>query len=340
MRVNVIPITELSDEDKQKWLNIQASNPNILGPCFHPDLYLSVSEFIPNIYVALLYEGNSLVGFLPYLKDEEQSTARIIEFCDYQAIIGSTSHKWDMNDIFKKVGLKTWQFRALTNFENIKLDKKSSEKMESVLVDLTDGFEKYLEDQKQKHKKSGFKEILYKQRLIERKIGPIRYVSDCKDKEVLNSMLRWKIDRHNRDADWIKLATGMLDRIFYLKNSTLSGVLSALYAGDALIGATFCIRSQGIMQGWINSFNPEFSKYSPGLLLVYYQIAELQTLNCNILDFGPGKGQYKWDFANSSRQFIRGSFATNSLKENIKSINWLYKRLKPIVRKINRISNR
>jgi CelD/BcsL family acetyltransferase involved in cellulose biosynthesis len=331
MRVDVIPIRELSDGMKQKWLDIQASNPNLAGPCFHPELFMAAGNTLSNIFVIVLYNNNGPVGLLPFAKHQGLSVAKRIHLCQYEAIISSPSQFWNMNKILRKSGLEAWEFKYLADFGNIKSKRGWFEKIDSPRVDLTNGYEKYLDYQN--HRKISYENLMYKRRLLERRIGSIRFVPTCNDVGILHRTLSWKADQFDCNSDWLKWTTGMLEYIYFLKNSSLSGVLSTLYAGDDLVAAIFSLRSQGIMYLSIISFNPSFSKYSPGLLLLYYLISELHTFQCRILDFGPGAEQkYKWDFSNSTFPVISGNFEVSSIKKKIKSINWLYQGLLPLVR--------
>jgi CelD/BcsL family acetyltransferase involved in cellulose biosynthesis len=331
MRVQVIPIKELSENLKKGWLSIQASNQDLTGPCFHPELFVAVGKFNPQVYVTVLCDGKKSLGFLPFQKDQRLSIAKPIDFCDYDAIIGSKDDRWDIDKILKQSGLKGWEFKALTDFNKISTNNIHLEKKDSPRVDLTYGYEKYLDYQKQK--KISYSNLMYKMRLLERNIGPIHFVPICNDVAVLHLMLSWKKQRYNCPSDWIDLATNLLEYLYYFKNSSLSGVLSVLYAGDDIIAAVFNLRYQGILHYLMPSFNPIFSKYSPGSLMAYYLISELHAFQCNILDFAPGAyRQYKWDFANSSLPIIRGTFKVHSFKEEIKSVKWLYQSIRPVVR--------
>lgn len=329
MRIDIIPIKDLTENLKQCWLSIQASNPNLVGPCFHPELFIAVGKSAPDVYVAIIYNKNKLVGFLPFLKDKILSVAKPIDFCDYEAIIGPQHQNWNMDIILKKSGLNTWEFTALADFENIKSKKGWFKRIDSMRVDLTAGFEEY--SSYLKKKEIGFERSTVKKRLL-RDVGPIRFVPISNDIEVLHCLLRWKILRHNRELDWARLATKVLEYIYYLKNSSLSGVLSGLYAGDNLVATHFAMRYQGILQGLLMAFNPDFSKYSPGFLLLPYLFSEHKALQYNIFDFGPGEQLYKEDLSNSNFPIMQGYFRVGTFKDKLKSINWLYQGLRPFVK--------
>jgi len=329
MKVTVIPIRELSESLKQSWLNIQASNPNLSGPCFHPELFIEVGKITPNAYIGIMYSGNRLLGFLPFRLDKTSAIAKPIEFCYYETIIGPQHQNWDIDNILSKSGLNGWEFVALADFKHIRSASSQVERIDIPRVDLSCGIEKYLTILKER--KIELDGLMVKKRELERKIGPIRFVSICDDVKALHLLLPWKIIRFKRDLDWVKNGTELLERLFYLPRSGFSGLLSVLYVGDDILSSQFCLRYQGIMQAYVIAFNPAYSKYSPGMLLLYYLISELQTLHCKILDLGAGGEKYKKDLANNFFPVIKGGFKTVTLKDKIKSVDWLYQGLFPLV---------
>lgn len=331
MRTTVIPINELSDSLKQDWLSIQASNYNLAGPCFHPELFIAVGKSLPDIYTAIIKKEGKVMAFLPFLRNSKDPfIAKPIPFCDYQTIISSHQQHWKLSKILKNAGLNTWELDALVDFDNLTINKKACKILQSPRADLRNGFEKY--SRSLRHKKIENSGLLRKRKLLERRIGPINFIPDCVDPKVIYRMLDWKKDRFNLSTEWKKLATELLEFLLTFQNDSFSGNLSALYVGDELLSAVFCLRFKEILYYLVISFNPLFLKYSPGSLLISHLITELHTLQCKILDFGPGGEQYKLEFSNSTLPFLSGTYKLNSIKEQIKSINWLYQSISPAVR--------
>jgi CelD/BcsL family acetyltransferase involved in cellulose biosynthesis len=331
MQVNVIPIDELSPDMCGRWLEMQAVNPNLRGPCFHPELFKAVGKFCPHVQVALLSDNKGLQGFLPFRKEQESPVARTINFCDYQAVVGLPSQLWDMGSILKAAGLEAWHFSALADFENITSKVENRQAHASPRIDLKDGLEGYLSFLAGKG--VGFKRSSAEKR-IQQKWGALRFVPVCRDIEVLRRLLEWKNLRYHCSAEWMRLASGLLEHIYYLNDLAFSGVLSALYAGDELLAAHFALRYQGILHGLVMAFNPDLSAYAPGLLILPYVISEYRTLQYDTFDFGSGEEQYKWDFSNTSLPVVRGNFQASSFRANMKSINQVYQNLWTLLSRI------
>ncbi len=337
MRVDVIPIKELSENMKQDWLKLQLSNPTLISPFFHPELFVTVGQYCPDIYVALLYQENRLAGFWPFQKNQKLSAAQPMRFCNFEAIICAPDQIWDIDTILKKARLSSWNFESMLELKNIRSKNKNFQIFNSYRIDLTDGLEKYWNFIETK--KVRLKDLNDKRRKMGIIKGPLRFISNCTDIKILHKFMQWKISRHEQDPQWASLTSKMLEHIFYLKDPLLKGVMPALYAGDELLAVDFHLRHQDYLGGLHRTFNPNFEKYSVGVLLLHDLINEHKALGYNIFDLGPGEFQYKIEYSNTSFPVIKGSFKIQSFKEKIKSINWLFKGLQPILKLKRKILN-
>jgi CelD/BcsL family acetyltransferase involved in cellulose biosynthesis len=347
MKVVVIPIKELTESMKQSWLDIQASNPSFSGPCFHPELFVAVGKFCPDVYITVLHEENKIVGFLPFLKDQKSLVAKPIHFCDYQFIMSSKSRCWDIRRILRHSGRNVWEFGSLVGFENIKSSSRWFEIRNSPRVDLSGGFEQYQSFLNQRN--ISFKGLMRKEKSLEYDIGSIHYIPNCDNVEVLRRVFSWRNNRFGHSEFFSLWDAEILEYLYYLKKQSFSTVLSALYFREDLLAAVLCIRYQGKLYYLVPAFNPNFSKYSPGLLILYHLISKLNILQCSILDLGPGIGQYKWYFSNSTLPFMSGCIGSTPfssvrehkyrLRKQIQSTKWLYLGLRSIMRVIRKMTD-
>jgi CelD/BcsL family acetyltransferase involved in cellulose biosynthesis len=336
MRVDVIPIKELSQSMKRDWLKMQASNPGISGPFFHPELFVSVGQYCPDIFVALLYRENKLAGFLPFQNNRKLSAARPMRFCNFQAVICDPSQSWDVPAILKKIKINSWEFEAFVGFENMRPREGDFQINNSLRIDLTGGLEGYWAfiKTKQLH----LKDLDCKQRKLRLIKGPLRFVPNCDGAKTLHKFVQWKISRYDHNPQWASQTEKMLEHIYRLEDPLFQAVMPALYAGDELLAVDFHIRYQGHLGGLHRAFNPHYEKFSVGILLLHEIINLHKELEFNIFDLGPGVLPYKVDYSNSSLAAIKGTFKADSVKEKIKSINWLYQCLLPVARFKRRIA--
>ena len=145
-----------------------------------------------------------------------------------------------------------------------------------------------------------------KLRLLNRDHGEIRFVSNCTDNAVLSAIFDWKAQRFNSGKSITPWVQNAVEALYGMRTADFSGMLSALYAGDRLVAAHFGIRSDSTLYYWFPAFNPEFGRYTPGWLLIYFLLENLSMMRCNVLDFGPGGEKYKEYFENSAISVHRG----------------------------------
>ena len=86
--------------------------------------------------------------------------------------------------------------------------------------------------------------------------------------------------------------------------------LLSLYFGDRLAAVQFGVRSRGVLHGTIFGYDPTFSKYSPGMVLLARICQESGTLGINRFDLGKGGAAYKDGFASGSEFVSEGAVYT------------------------------
>lgn len=288
-----------------------------------------MGKFYPEIYAAILNTGHGPASFLPFLKDHQEMAAKRPPHCDYEAVIASPWQDWDMDVVLKKMGVNVWDFHALVGFESIKSTSGQFQYGSSLRVDLTQGFGKYLSSLRRG--RLGESDLLRNTRVLGRMCGPMRFAADCRDHKLLDRLIQWKVSRYDLDAPWANSTRGLYEYISGLKDPSFQGVISALYAGDELLAVNFGMRSQRIFNGMMMAFNPEYTKYSVGQLLLYYMISGYRHMQFDILDVGLDDCQFKRTVVNSRVPVVKGTCRVHTLKERIKSIGWLYRGLFPLV---------
>ena len=193
------------------------------------------------------------------------------------------------------------------------------------------------------------KNLMLKRDKLQKKHGEIRFVHEDPNPLLLDSILDWKAKRFN-DGKPIDPCVRRVLMALKVGNE-VTGITSALYAGDSLVAAHFGIRLGGILHYWFPGFNPEFGRFTPGHLLVYELLMHLEVMGCKILDFGPGGEAYKQYFCNDALPVTSGGIelfsrftlarkCRRNLETAVRSTGWLYKGVRPIVRKLRNLKTR
>lgn len=152
-------------------------------------------------------------------------------------------------------------------------------------------------------------------RRIERDVGPLSFVFDDQRSEVFDAVVRWKSSQY--------LSTGVGDMFAKPENIELfrelqkkkAVVVSSLSAGPTLLAAHFGSLTDGRMTWWVPAYDPAFSKFSPGRLMLENLIQHSHDAKHLEFDFLIGDEGYKFNFATHNR--VIGPVGTPALRERI-----------------------
>ena len=112
----------------------------------------------------------------------------------------------------------------------------------------------------------------------------------------------------------------MVELIHARNERDFSGMLSVLYAGDAVVAAHFGLRSQTVLHWWFPTYDPRFARYSPGLVLLLNLIQQAHSLGLREIDLGKGYERYKGSFANAHVAIAEGSVECPSVLSRLRRI--------------------
>ncbi len=340
------PLSELPADLKAKWAKLARANPGLPGPCFHPDLFCAVGREFRDAYVAVLSQGDKL-GFLPFYKDASSKLAASIPMCDYQAVIGAPGTRWNLDEALRDLGLVAWDFEYLVGLSDLEFGSAFLKNGGAPRIDLRQGTDAYFKQMLSRD--VSLRNLMLKRDKLQKKHGEIRFVQEEAGSALIDTILAWKAKRFNDGKPIDPRVKRVLETLKV--GDEVAGITSGLYAGDALVAAHFGIRLDGILHYWFPGFNPEFGRFTPGHLLVYELLMNLEGMGCKILDFGPGGEAYKQYFCNDSLPVTSGGIelfsrftlarrCRRNLESAVRSTGWLYKGVQPIVRKLRNLKTR
>lgn len=292
-----------------------AANPTLDGPCFQPDFIGGLAKYIDGCRIALLGDSAKPDAFWPFCLDGRGNVALPIPMCDYQAIIGAPTAQWDIRGLLGAAGLKAWRFENLIASQIPTDDSRRLHRSRSPRVVLPRGFDAYLEEQTQAGKSS--KNIRNKLRLLNRDHGAVTFTQVTRDNGELDRLLKWKSDKFGQGQAYPASVVATLRHFLDLQEGSVVGVLSMLKAGDSLVAVHFGVKVGSLLYYWFPGFDPAFSKYTPGWLLVWHLLKHLPDTGCDVMDFGPGGEGYKEYFANEFLDVGTGIVEASALRASI-----------------------
>jgi CelD/BcsL family acetyltransferase involved in cellulose biosynthesis len=288
---------ELGPDEIAAWQSMQRATPSLANPFLSPEFAIAVGQFRPAARVAVLYDGPSLVGFFPF---ETGKLGAGMPICAWpgalcQGLIHAPGLEWDPQDLLRGCRLSVWQFDHLVAgqkpFECYQVSTTPSP-----VMDLSNGFASYLAQLKASSPAS-YNNLARKGRNLVRDAGEYRMVTDSRDTNLMRTLMNWKSKQYHNigaidrfDRPWF---VGLLDALHAVHNEHISGLLCVSFAGDEPIAAQFGMCSGGIFAPWFTSYNPRFSKYSPGMLQFLRSAEQLAAAGVHTIDFGEGAASYK-----------------------------------------------
>ncbi len=308
MKVTLVPGDQLTPDHVSAWSRLQRANHTLDSPFLRPEYTQLVASVREGVEVAVLKDGGETVGFFAFQR-EKRGLAYPVGYpmCDFQAIIVAENTLVDVEDLMHRCRLRAWHFDHLIASQDVFLPYHCVT-ASSPYIDLSGGFEKYLMD------RAGSKTIkncMKKARRAGREIGPIRFELHTMDRQVLETLIRWKTASYRRMkvTNYLSPAwrIAIIERIVTLESEAFSGNLSALYFGDRLASVELGLRSYGVRHGWFCSYCTSLHRYSPGSIHQIELAKNALALGIQRLDLGKGNEPYKTRFMTGATTVAEGS---------------------------------
>jgi CelD/BcsL family acetyltransferase involved in cellulose biosynthesis len=314
--IRVVPGRELDGALLTRWSELQQMAASLSSPFFCPAFTSIVASVRDDVHVAVLEREGEQVGFFPFQRSRYGLGSPVGSILsDYQGAIVKSGVSWEARELIDACGLKTWAFDHLVAsqapFASFHQLSRSSP-----VMDLSDGIDFYLRGRQ----RSGVREIstlARKRRKLEREHGEVHFASHVADPRILATLERWKSDQYRRTGAADHLAEGWVREVLRLAHAwqspTFAGVLSALYVEERIVAAHFGIRSRSVLHYWYPAYDPDFARYSPGLILLLQMAESAPSLGIEAIDLGKGDARYKHALANRTVALAEGAVVRRSL---------------------------
>lgn len=303
MRIEVIKADELSDGQVSAWSELQRSDRAVDSPCFRPEFTEAVAAVRNDVEVAVMLEGERTVGFLPFQRDRHNIGRPVgSALSDMHGAIVSKGIQWDAGHLVRQSGLVAWHFDHLVASQ-APFQPFHECVEDSPYMDLSEGYQAYLA-QRRSAGCSAIAQASRKRRKLARECGPARFEMHTADANAFSSLVQWKRDqvqqRNYLDFFKFEWAINLLERVTNMQSDAFSGLLSTLYAGDQLIAVHLGMRSFDVISSWIPTYNPNFAKYSPGVL-IHLELAQAAAeAGVKRIDLGRGGNRLKASLGSDS----------------------------------------
>lgn len=296
LNINVKDPADLTSAEIDAWRQIRASNPVLYSPYFNPDYTQLVGELRKDARVAIGYNGEKPVCFLPF---QGAGFVRPLgaPMTDYHGFIEAADTKIDHTEFLQKAGIGALHYTSLVGDQNDMIGFHT-EDYPLCLIDLKDGAEAWRKSRSSSYRrglKSNRRRIRRTEDDYER-----RFEYNSRSGEAYDQLIRWKQERFAEtglydvlSSDW---TSGLL-RELWERDEGLRCEMHVLYFGDEMAAMDMGLTDGETFHSWMVAYNPKFHPLSPGTQLLEDMIDRAPELGYRLIDLGAGLDSYKSAYA-------------------------------------------
>ncbi len=301
MDISVYRPGELTAADRAAWTAMQSKAhlqglPGLGNPFLSPEFTLAVGHSRRGVRIAVAREAGEPVAFFPYERTLGGVGRAIgLGLSDCQGVVHRPGFTWDAQELLRACSLAVWEYDHLVEGQTA-FETTRTAGYASPVIDIDQGYAAYLDRLKVRSPKFT-RTTLAKDRKLEREHPRVRFVHDERDPGALSTLRAWKSAQYRRTGRSDRFAkpwiNRLVERLFHTRSDTFAGQLSVLYADERPVAAHFGLRSERVLACWFPSYDPDFRKYSPGLLLHLRMCEAAAAEGIAYLDLGRGQKEYK-----------------------------------------------
>ncbi|MCA9041910.1 MAG: GNAT family N-acetyltransferase [Planctomycetaceae bacterium] len=321
MQVELLAGQALSAAHLRVWSDIVDNNPELDSPFFRPEFTQLMSQLRNRVEVAIIRNAYQIVGFFPFRRVSPvvgQSVGGRLSGAE--GIICREGIEVSLEELLDRIQLSSWDFEQVPANQSQFAPYAFSETM-SHYIDLSEGYETYCD----RKKDSGSKRIIKLNSLarkLEREQGPVEFQFHDDRLETLDKLIELKSqqfhDTHHTDVfnfDWTR---NLLLDLQETDHPKLRGRLSTLSVGGQPIAISYALQSQHVLHGWFTTFDPNYSRYSPGSILILKIAEAAGEAGITRFDLGPGEQLFKQTLKSGSTFVCGGSLSNDPMRRWIK----------------------
>ncbi|MGY1794623.1 GNAT family N-acetyltransferase [Geodermatophilus sp. SYSU D00525] len=295
MRITVVPPGELGEPELGAWRTFQQQTPALDNPFMAPEYVRAVGAVRPATRVAVLEDGNAVVGFFPFERRGLGYGMPIAPtLTEWQGVVHAVGLDWDPRRLLRACGLSTWEFDCLAEgqrpFAPFELCR-----VPSPVMDLRQGYDHYLAERRRAS--SRIRDLPRRRRRLEREVGPVRFEFDARDPQALRRLMAWKSAQYRRTGRTDRFArpwiVELVETMLETRAPGCTGRLSILHAGEHVVAAHFGVSSSRVLPTWFPAYDVGSRPYSPGLLLHLEMARAASAVGISTVDLGRGAKDYK-----------------------------------------------
>jgi CelD/BcsL family acetyltransferase involved in cellulose biosynthesis len=319
VRYRITEVGEMSTAERDRWLELRASNPALDSPYFHPGFTAAVAATSPNVRLIIGEDARgTITWFLPVQLNGRMCRPAGAPAADFQGPICSPGTNFDIAQAVAASGAASYVFDHMR--DGVRgLEACIQDRQPSPHMNVEGGIDGYLS----RCSRSGKDKVAEARRLTKkagREYGPVQFIAESRDPALLDTLISLKrrqyADTGARDYFAAAEHVELMHRLLANGAEDFGGVLSAVFAGPHLFAAHFGLRAGPVVHWWFPVYNPQFSRFSPGWMLLYAVIEAAEQLGVERIDLGRGMDDYKRRAMTGQQLVCQGAFIGRPLRRH------------------------
>ncbi len=306
-----VPLESIASE----WRALIAGNTRCSSPYFSIEYFEAIREARKDVRISLVEEGERIIAILPH-QVNRFGLARPVggPINDFQGLISEDAGIELSSELLRRCGISVFNFDhlLLSREQELPADFFSAS---SPFIDISEGYLKYCDSRKLAGSEY-IPKTLALARKLEREQGAVDFQFHDKDLDCRSFLMKWKSEQYRASGlvdlfsfPWITTAIDSLTR---RQSSNFKAGYSSLRVGGELAAVHFGMSANGVLHYWWPTYNPKFSKYSVGIILLLKILEVCEENKIQRVDLGKGDASYKSRLMNGADSVAEGQMVSDN----------------------------
>ncbi|GAA2876385.1 GNAT family N-acetyltransferase [Streptosporangium fragile] len=296
MNIVVVRPGDLGESEISRWRELQVADKSLDNPFLSVEFALAMGRLRDYVRVAVIQDGGKIVGFFPHERHNfgiGKPLGGFLTTC--HGLISVPDLKLNVRELLRVCRLSVFDFDHLVAGQPT-FAPYQSDVRPAPIMDLSVGFDAYIEQVKTNSPKN-LKTVRYKERKMGREQGEVRFEWASADPATLRTLTNWKSNQYQRTGRVDRFAqpwiVELIEEMHAANSESFAGILTMVYAGDTPVAGHFGLRTATTLVGWFPAYDPEFARYSPGIVHHLLMAERAAAAGLQQVDMGKGGREYK-----------------------------------------------
>ena len=301
--VEAVEASQLGAAELELWRGLRAADPILASPYFDPRFVQVAAQIAPGARVAVIREGGTVRGFLPFQQRGGLIQPLAAPLSDFHGLVAQPG--FDIAHLLPQLeGVHRARVSGLVSAGEADIQGLTPRR--AMAADLSQGFDAYLAGRDARF----LKDKRRRRRALERDHGALTFSFERPTLAQVDYVIDHKRAQITRTHQYDVFACGwtaeLLRRLAKIDASDFGLRLAALKAGDKLVAAELGLTSGARHHLWFPIYDPAYAKYSPGGLMTLDTLETAAARGITRVDFGVDADAYKHDFADPAEVVFEG----------------------------------